>query len=153
MKKAFRYLICLMCCLLCLCVILLIASCEDEFFYPYEEMKEQVESIEIVKITYIDSMNTKRDIIKTLNEELDRFLKELSEIKLLYPVGDVPEPYNYPQDYVFMIYYIDDTYEMLGRNATKFYDNEGASNGGFHRAFPDNSFDELLEKFIEIDID
>ena len=64
---------------------------DREYYFSYDELKNNVERVEIVEIEEWDLKNLV--VLKSLDEEeSDLILKELSEIRYTFLWGDPPEP-------------------------------------------------------------
>ena len=117
--------------------LFLLGSCflRREYYFSYDELKNNVERVEIVEIEEWDLENLV--VLKSLDEEeSDLILKELSEIKYTFLWGDPPAP----NGICLRFYYINGTEEVIGRRGT-------SKNGNI--ACSETEFMEMIEKFLD----
>ena len=108
-----------------------------EYYFSYDELKSNVERVEIVEIKEWDLENLV--ILKSLNEEeSDLILKELSEIPYMFCLGDPPSP----NGVCLNLYYIDGTEEVVGWCGTSQNRNIKCS---------ESEFMEMIEQFVDLE--
>ena len=143
---------------ICFCLIfsfiVLLVGCTKSFYYDYEEMKDEIEKIEIINIHQYDGTlypdkDKDCDLLKILiGEEKDELLLDLSKIKITFfhgspnysPVGLCLKLYYEDQTYGFMNHY---TFFKFNKDGTKYVYSKNA-----HAL--EEEFNNLLSKFIEI---
>ena len=107
-----------------------------EYYFSYDELKSNVERVEIVEIKEWNLENLV--ILKSLNEEeSDLILKELSEIKYAFLWGDPPEP----NGICLRLYNTNGTEDIISSFGTT-VGNMGCS---------ESEFMEMIEQFVDLE--
>ena len=108
-----------------------------EYYFSYDELKSNVERVEIVEIKEWNLENLV--ILKSLNEEeSDLILKELSEIRYTYIWNDPPD---IPSGICLRLYNIDGTVDLIGIYGTTI-DRVHCS---------ELEFMEMIEQFVDLE--
>ena len=108
---------------------------DREYYFSYDELKNNVERVEIVEIEEWDLKNLV--VLKSLDEkESDLILQELSEIQYMFCWGDPPSP----NGICLSLNYIDGTEEVIGWCGTSQNRNIKCS---------ESEFMEMIERFLD----
>ena len=108
-----------------------------EYYFSYDELKNNVERVEIVEIPGGDLK--KMNVLKSLDEEeSDLILKELSEIRYTYIWNDPPD---IPSGICLRLYNIDGTVDLIGLYGTTI-DRICCS---------ESEFMEMIEQFVDLE--
>ena len=106
-------------------------------YFSYDELKNNVERVEIVEIPGGDLK--KMNVLKSLDEEeSDLILKELSEIRYTYIWNDPPD---IPSGICLRLYNIDGTVDLIGIYGTTI-DRICCS---------ESEFMEMIEQFVDLE--
>lgn len=109
---------------------------DREYYFSYDELKNNVERVEIVEIEEWDLKNLV--VLKSLDEEeSDLILKELSEIRYTYIWNDPPRP----SGICLRLYNIDGTEDVIGIYGTTI-DRVHCS---------ESEFMEMIEQFVDLE--
>ena len=106
-----------------------------EYYFSYDELKSNVERVEIVEIPGGDLK--KMNVLKSLDEEeSDLILKELSEIRYSFIWNDPPRP----SGICLRLYNIDGTEDVIGLYGTTIAP----------VCCSESEFMEMIEQFVDV---
>ena len=120
-------------------VLFFLGGCflNSEYYFSYDELKNNVKRVEIVEIEEWDLQNLV--VLKSLDEkESDLILQELSEIQYMFCWGDPPSP----NGICLSLNYIDGTEEVIGWCGTSQNRNIKCS---------ESEFMEMIEQFVDLE--